>query len=57
MFGLFWSVFVFGLVSIAAGIYILRTHRLSRVVFGVMLAVVVAMVYFGYTIMTTHVPR
>ena len=57
VFGLFWSVFVFGLVSIASGVYILRTRRLSPVLWGVMLAVVLVMVYFGYTIMRTHVPR
>lgn len=28
-FGLFWSVFVFGLVSMVAGVYILRTRRLT----------------------------
>lgn len=56
VFGLFWSVFVFGLVSMASGVYILRTRRLSRVLWGVMLAVIAVMVYFGYTIMQTPVP-
>ena len=57
VFGLFWSVFVFGLVALSAGVYILRTRRLSRVIAAIMGVVVLAMIYYGYTIMHTQVPR
>lgn len=57
VYGLFGSVFVFGLVAIAAGVYILRTRRISRALAVVMGVVALVMIYLGYTIITTHVPR
>ena len=57
VYGLFWAVLVFGLVAVASGAYILRTRRLSWVLWGTMIAIVLVMVYFGYTITTTNVPR
>ena len=57
MYELFASVFACGLVALAAGVYILRTRRISRVLAALMGVTVVAMAYFGYVIITTNVPR
>ncbi len=57
IFELFGTVFVFGLVSLAAGVYILRTRRISRVLGAVMVVLAFAMAYLGYTIVQTKVPR
>ena len=57
VFELFGTVFVFGLVSFAAGVYILRTRRVSRVLGVVMVVLAFAMAYLGYTIVQTKVPR
>ena len=57
MYELFASVFACGLVALAAGVYILRTRRISRVLAALMGVTVVAMAYFGYVIITRNVPR
>ena len=57
VFVLFGAVFAFGLVAIAAGGYILRTRRISRVLGVVMVLLAFAMGYLGYVISQTHVPR
>ena len=57
VFELFGTVFVFGLVSIAGGIYILCTRRINRVQGAVMVALAFAMAYLGYVIIQTKDPR
>ena len=57
VFELFGTVFVFGLVSIAAGLYILRTRRISRLLGAIMVLLAFGMGYLGYVIAQTHVPR
>ncbi len=57
VFELFGTVFAFGLVALASGIYILRTRRISRVLGGIMVALAVGMGYLGYVIVQTNVPR
>ena len=57
VFELFGTVFVFGLVSIAAGVYILRTRRINRALGAVMVVMAFAMAYLGYVIIQTKVPR
>lgn len=57
VFELFGTVFVFGLVAIAAGVYILRTGRISRVL-GVLMALLgLVMGCLGYVIVHTDIPR
>ena len=57
VFELFGTVFVFGLVAVAAGVYILRTRRISRVLGGAMVLLALGMAYLGYVIVQTNVPR
>ena len=57
VYELFASVFACGLVAVAAGVYILRTRRISRVLAALMGLTALAIAYFGYVIMTTNVPR
>ena len=57
MFELFGTVFVFGLVSMGAGVYILRTRRINRVLGVIMVLLAFGMAYLGYVITQTHVPR
>ena len=56
VFELFGTVFVFGLVATAAGVYILRTRRISRVLGALMALLGLGMGYLGYVIVHTHVP-
>ena len=57
VFELFGTVFVFGLVAVAAGVYILRTRRISRVLGVIMALLGLVMGYLGYAIMHANVPR
>ena len=56
VFELFGAVFVFGLVGIAAGVYILRTRRISRVLGFIMALVMLVICCLGYIIVQTKVP-
>ena len=57
VFELFGTVGAFGLVGIAAGVYILRTRRISRVLGAIMVLLGLGMGYLGYVIVQTNVPR
>ena len=49
-------MFVFGLVACAAGIYILWTRRISRVLGAIMVLLALGMGYLGYVLTQSHVP-
>ena len=57
VFELFGTVFAFGLVTIAAGLYILRTRRISRALGVIMVLLAFAMGYLGYVVTQAHIPR
>ena len=57
VFELFGTVFLFGLVSIAGGVYILRVRRIHRALGAVMVALALAMAYLGYVIVQYKTPR
>ena len=52
VFELFGAVFVFGLAAVVAGAYQIRRGRQHRGLAAVMFAVLVAMFYLGYRVMT-----
>lgn len=51
VFGLFGSIFVFGLITTAAGVYQVSQSRRSPWLIAAMLLAAGSMVYFGYNIM------
>ncbi len=56
VFELFGTVFLFGLVGIAGGVYILRVRRVSRALGAIMVVLALAMAYFGYAIVQSKTP-
>ena len=55
-FGIFWSVFVFGLAALAAGISLLRRGRIGPVLMTFFLLSLGAIVWYGYQILSQAHP-
>ena len=55
-FGIFWSVFVFGLASLAGGVSLLRRGRIGPVLMTFFLLSLGAIVWYGYQILSNAHP-
>ena len=53
VFQLFATIILFGMVSLAGGIYQLRKKRMSRVALALMIILIIAMGFLGRQIVTT----
>ena len=55
-FGIFWSIFVFGLAALSAGISLLRRGRIGPVLMTFFLLSLGAIIWYGYQILANAHP-